>query len=89
MNSSWITKKVQNELKKLQKFFKNYLVSKNVVLLEGYKKQKSMCNKMIKKAKKLFQQQQSESLVTKDELNSFKFIRNEASLFRIKRVFHI
>ena len=46
-------------------------------LLERYKKRPTKCSKLIKKAKKLFQQQQSESQMTKDENNFFKYVRKK------------
>ena len=62
--------------KNVRKRFKSYLVSLNKDLMERYKiKQESKCSKMIQKAPKFFQQQQSKSLMKTDNLYFFKFIR--------------
>ena len=73
----WMTRKIQNEIKKRQKFFKFYIAKRSAENLNKFKNQKIKCAKMVRSAKQIFNKKHLDNLLKNKNGDFFKYVRSQ------------
>ena len=73
----WMTRKIQNEIKKRQMFFKFYIAKRTAENLNKFKNQKKKCAKMVRSAKQIFNKKHLDNLLKNKNGEFFKYVRSQ------------